>query len=210
MQSNTKYSEEANINKQLRVNDRIRVREVRLIDENSQQLGVVPIREALDKARDAGLDLIEVSPNANPPVCRIIDYGKFKYEQAKKDREASKRASHTELAMIRLRPNIDSHDLEVKLKNTRRHIEEGDKVRVFVMFRSRELSHPEIGRKLLEKMVEDLLDIAIIEKSIGMEGRQMSIMVAPKPKVLPVKPPKPPKEKSEKVNKPAPEPAIAE
>jgi translation initiation factor IF-3 len=109
--------------------------------------------------------------------------------------------------MIRLRPNIDSHDLEVKLKNTRRHIEEGDKVRVFVMFRSRELSHPEIGRKLLEKMVEDLIDIAIIEKSIGMEGRQMSIMVAPKPKVLPVKPPKPPKEK---VAKPAPESAVTE
>ena len=169
------------------------MREVRLIDEEGHQIGVVQTRDALQRAKDVGMDLIEVSPTAVPPVCRIMDYGKFKYEQAKREREASKRSSQTELCMIRVRPNIDSHDFDVKLKHARRFLEEGDKVRIFVVFRSREFTHPEFGRNLLNKFLEGLTDVAQVERPVGMEGRQMSLMLAPKPKSTPavVKPPKP-------------------
>lgn len=186
------------------MNDRIRVRDVRLIDEDGHQAGIVLTRDALQRAKDAGLDLIEVSPNANPPVCRIMDYGKFKYEQAKRDKEAHKRVKQSELALIRLRPNIDDHDFEFKLKNTRKFIGEGDKVRIFVIFRSREFSHPEFGRNLLQKFIDGTVDIANVEKTIGMEGRQMSLVIAPKQAVLPAKPPKEPK--APKAAAPAPAP----
>ena len=178
------------INKQLRVNERIRVREVRLIDEEGHQVGVVQTRDALQRARDVGMDLIEVAPTATPPVCRIMDYGKFKYEQAKREKEAHKKSKQVELALIRVRPNIDDHDLNVKLRNARRFLEDGDKVRVFVVFRSREFTHPEFGRKLLTRFVEELGELANIEKPIGMEGRQMTLVLAPKPKVV-AKPAKP-------------------
>jgi len=180
------------INKQLRVNERIRVREVRLIDEEGHQAGIVQTRDALQRARDNGMDLIEVAPNAVPPVCRIMDYGKFKYEQAKREKEAHKKSKQAELALIRVRPNIDDHDLNVKLKNARRFLEEGDKVRVFVVFRSREFTHPEFGRKLLGRFVEELAEVANVEKSIGMEGRQMTLVLVPKPKAAVVKPAKVP------------------
>jgi translation initiation factor IF-3 len=184
----------ANINKQLRVNERIRVREVRLVDEDGHQAGIVLTRDALDRAKGVGLDLIEVSPTAVPPVCRIMDYGKFKYEQSKREREGQKKSKQVELSAIRIRPNIDDHDLIVKLRNARRFLEEGDKVRVYVMFRSRELSHPERGRRLLERFVEEFLELANVEKTIGMEGRQMSLVLAAKPKAVekPVKAPKAP------------------
>jgi len=172
------------------VNERIRVREVRLIDEEGHQAGVVQTRDALQRAKDNGLDLIEVSPTAVPPVCRIMDYGKFKYEQAKREKDAHKKSKQAELALIRLRPNIDEHDLLVKMKNSRRFLEDGDKVRVFVVFRSREFTHPEFGHSLLSKFIENLSDIANVEKSPGMEGRQMTLMLAPKPKVV-TKAPKP-------------------
>jgi len=180
------------INKQLRVNERIRVREVRLIDEEGHQAGIVQTRDALQRARDNGMDLIEVAPNAVPPVCRIMDYGKFKYEQAKREKEAHKKSKQAELALIRVRPNIDDHDLNVKLKNARRFLEEGDKVRVFVVFRSREFTHPEFGRRLLGRFVEELAEVANVEKSIGMEGRQMTLVLVPKPKAAAAKPAKVP------------------
>lgn len=183
-----------NINKQLRINERIRVREVRLIDEEGHQAGIVQTRDALQRARDNGLDLIEVAPNAVPPVCRIMDYGKFKYEQTKRDKDANKKSKQQELCLIRLRPNIDDHDIDFKLKNARKFLEDGDKVRVFVLFRSREFTHPEFGRRLLQRFIDALSDIANVEKSVGMEGKQMTLVLAPKPKVAP---PKPPKQKSE-------------
>lgn len=147
-------------------------------------------QDALKRAMDLGYDLIEVSPTANPPVCRIMDFGKYKFEQAKRDKEASKKSKQTELSLIRVRPNIDDHDFEVKLKNARRFIDSGDKVRIFVVFRSREFSHPEFGRKLLMRFTESLADVANVEKPIGMEGRQMSLILAAKPKAAPPKPPK--------------------
>jgi len=182
-----------NINKQLRVNERIRVREVRLIDEEGHQAGIVQTRDALQRAKDVGFDLIEVAPTAVPPVCRIMDYGKFKYEQAKRDKEASKKSKQQELCLIRVRPNIDDHDFDVKLKNSRRFLEDGDKVRIFVVFRSREFTHPEFGRNLLNRFIQLLADIANVEKPIGMEGKQMSTILSPKPKAAPPKPPRPKK-----------------
>jgi len=178
-----------NINKQLRINERIRVREVRLIDEEGHQAGIVQTRDALQQAKDNGLDLIEVSPNAAPPVCRIMDYGKFKYEQAKREKDAHKKSKQQELCLIRLRPNIDDHDVLVKIKHAREFLEDGDKVRIFVMFRSREYTHPEFGRNLLLRFIEALSDIANVEKMVGMEGKQMTTVLAPKPKVV-VKPAK--------------------
>jgi len=179
-----------NINKQLRVNERIRVRDIRLIDENGHQAGIVPTRDALQRAKESGLDLIEVAPNAVPPVCRIMDYGKFKYEQAKREKDAHKKAKQQELCLIRLRPNIDEHDILTKIKHAREFLEEVDKVRIFVMFRSREYTHPEFGRNLLHRFIEALTDIANVEKSVGMEGKQMTTVLSPKPKVV-VKPAKP-------------------
>jgi translation initiation factor IF-3 len=182
-----------NINKQLRVNERIRVREVRLVDEEGRQAGIVQTRDALQRAKDAGLDLIEVAPTAVPPVCRIMDYGKFKFEQTKRDKEANKKSKQVEMALIRVRPNIDDHDFEVKLRNSRRFLEGGDKVRIFVVFRSREFTHPEFGRNLLTRFNEGLTDIANVEKAISMEGRQMSIILSAKVKAPPPKPPSKPK-----------------
>jgi len=179
-----------NINKQLRVsiNERIRAREVRLIDANGAQVGIVQTRDALQMAKDAGLDLIEVAPNAVPPVCRIMDYGKFKYEQAKREKEAQKKSKQSELRMIRVRPNIDEHDFQTKMKHARDFLEDGDKVRIFVVFRSREFTHPEIGRNLLIKFMEGLADVSVVEKAPSMEGRQMTLMLAPKAKPAPAKP----------------------
>ncbi|MHB9026781.1 MAG: translation initiation factor IF-3 [Armatimonadota bacterium] len=195
-----------NINKQLRVNERIRVREVRLIDEEGHQAGIVQTRDALQQAKDAGLDLIEVSPNATPPVCRIMDYGKFKYEQAKRDKVAHQKSKQSELHLIRVRPSIDDHDYAFKLKNARKFLEDGDKVRIFVIFRSREFTHPELGRKLLQNFVADLTALSHVEKPIGMEGRQMSVVLAPEVKA---KPPKPPKAASKPKPAAAPKPAGA-
>ena len=178
------------INKQLRVNERIRVPNVRLIDEEGHQAGVVLTRDALQRARDVAMDLIEVAPTAVPPVCRIMDYGKFKYEQAKREKDAHKKSKQSELALIRVRPNIDDHDIAVKLKHARRFLEDGDKVRVFVVFRSREFTHPEFGRNLLNRFIESLADVSGIEKPVGMEGRQMTLVLAPKAKV-PLKAAKP-------------------
>jgi translation initiation factor IF-3 len=162
------------------MNERIRIREVRLIDEEGTQLGIMATRDALDLARSKGLDLIEVSPTANPPVCKIMDYGRFKYDESKKKREAAKKAKTTEIKGIRLRPGTDDHDISFKVRDAQRFLQEGDKVQVTVIFRSREASHPEIGRAQLQRLVEGTADIAVVEQSPTLEGRRMTMLLAPK------------------------------
>jgi translation initiation factor IF-3 len=168
------------INRDLRVNDRIRSRDCRLIDENGTQVGVVAVRDALDMARSRNLDLIEVAATANPPVCRIMDYGKWKYEQGKREREAAKKQHQTEIKGVRMRPRTDEHDFQFKLRNALKFLAEGDKVKVTVIFRSREITHPEFARRSLERMAEAAAEIAIIEKPPSMEGRTMTMIMSPK------------------------------
>jgi translation initiation factor IF-3 len=164
----------------LRVNERIRGRECRLVGDTGEQLGIVSIRDALTMSREKGLDLIEVAPTANPPVCKIMDYGKYKYELGKRDREARKKQHISELKGIKLRPGIDEHDFQFKLKNALKFLEEGDKVKFTVTFRSREITHPEFARRSLERIAEESAEIAVIEKPPGMEGRTMTMVLTPK------------------------------
>ncbi|MBO9326754.1 MAG: translation initiation factor IF-3 [Roseiflexus sp.] len=166
----------------LRINNRIRAREVRLIDENGVQVGIVPIRDALSMAEERGLDLVEVAPNAVPPVCRILDYGKFCYEQSKKEREARKNQKQVEVKQIRLEPKTNEHDLEVKAKQARRFLLEGDKVKFNLRFRGREIFHQEIGLEMLERMAEELRDISVVEQRPTMEGRVLTLLLAPNQK----------------------------
>ncbi len=161
-----------------RINRAIRVPEVRLIDEDGEQLGVVPTPQALEMARQKDLDLVEVAANAVPPVCKLLDYGRFKYEQTKKEREAKKHQHASELKELRLRPGTDEHDLDVRARNARRFIEEGHKVRLLVRFRGREAAHPEIARAQINRIARSLRDIAIIEQGPLMEGRSMFAVLA--------------------------------
>jgi translation initiation factor IF-3 len=167
--------------KEYRVNERIRTREVRLIDENNVQLGVVPIQQALAMARERGLDLVEVAPTAVPPVCRILDYGKFKYEQSKKEREARKHQKQVRVSEVRMRPKIDEHDVDFKARNVEKLLKEGDKVKVTIMFRGREVTHPQIGRALLDRVYDRVKDIAVMERPPALEGRNMVMVLAPAP-----------------------------
>ncbi|WP_411856044.1 translation initiation factor IF-3 [Roseiflexus sp.] len=155
---------------------------MRLIDENGAQVGVVPIRDALLMAEERGLDLVEVAPNAVPPVCRILDYGKFRYEQSKKEREARKNQKQVEVKQIRLEPKTDDHDLEVKAKQARRFLLDGDKVKFNLRFRGREIFHQEIGLDMLERMAEELRDVSVIEQRPTMEGRVLTLLLAPNQK----------------------------
>jgi translation initiation factor IF-3 len=155
---------------------------VRLIDENGAQVGIVSIRDALSMAEERGLDLVEVAPNAVPPVCRILDYGKFRYEQSKKEREARKNQKQVEVKQIRLEPKTDDHDLEVKAKQARRFLLEGDKVKFNLRFRGREIFHQEIGLEMLERMAEELRDISVVEQRPTMEGRVLTLLLAPNQK----------------------------
>jgi len=155
------------------------VREVRLITETGENVGIVSLREALARAEEAGLDLVEVAPNADPPVCRIMDYGKFQYEQAKRERQARKQQKTVEIKEIRLRPKTTDHHLSFKIRDARRWLEEGMKVKVRIRFRGREITYPEIAREQLERIAEDLRDIAIVEQQPGMEGRTMLMVLAP-------------------------------
>ncbi|HSV75049.1 MAG TPA: translation initiation factor IF-3 [Chthonomonadales bacterium] len=157
-----------------------RVRDVRLIDENGVQLGIQNVREALSLAHSRGLDLVEVAPTASPPVCRIVDYGRYKYEQAKKDKEAGRKQKGGDIKGLFLRPGTDDHDLEFKVKNAVKFLAEGDKVKVTVRFRSREISHPEFAKRLLDKVIEASADVAQVEKPAAMEGRTMTMILAPK------------------------------
>jgi len=170
------------IAKDLRINDRIRVREVRVIDDDGNQLGVLPIQQALDMAREQGLDLVEVAPNSSPPVCRIIDYGKFKYEQSKRERDAHKHQRQVTVREVRFKTKIGQHDLDFKAKVIGKLLKAGDKVKVSVLFRGREITHPEIGRDLLQRVANKLVEeekAATMEKHISMEGRFMTMILAP-------------------------------
>ena len=169
------------IAKELRVNERIRAREVRLIDENGAQVGIVAFRDALQYAKEHALDLIEVAGNAAPPVCRIMDYGKYKYELGKREREAQKKQRMSDLKGIRMRPGIDEHDFQFKLKNVMKFLQAGHKVKVTVIFRSREFTHPEFARDSLNRMADIAKEsgIATVEKAASMEGRTMTMVLAP-------------------------------
>jgi translation initiation factor IF-3 len=163
------------------VNERIRAREIRLIDENGEMMGVMPPGRALDIARERNLDLVEVSPNAVPPVCKLMDYGRFKYEQAKKENEARKHQKTITLKEIRMRPRTDEHDVAVKTRKIQEFLAEGDKVRVSVQFKGAEMRHPDLGRKLLDQIADVLKGTVTIERSPIMEGRMMSMIVSRAP-----------------------------
>src|SRR2546425_4866288 len=167
--------------RETRVNERIRAREVRLIDENGEMIGVMPPQRALDIARERNLDLVEISPNAIPPVCKLMDYGRYKYEQAKRENEARKHQKTIALKEIRLSPRTDEHDVDVKTRKIQEFLAEGDRVRVSVKFRGAEMRHPDIGRKLLDGIAEVLKGTAVIERSPIMEGKMMSMIVSRAP-----------------------------
>ncbi len=162
-----------------RVNDQIDAREVRLVDENGRMVGIVPLREALARARDLGLDLVEVAPQATPPVCKILDYGKFKYEQQKKAAAARKKQKQVELKEIKMRPNIDENDYQVKMRKVKEFLEEGDKVKITMRFRGREVTHPEIAMQVMDRVREDVAELGKVEQMPRLEGRQMVMVLAP-------------------------------
>jgi translation initiation factor IF-3 len=165
----------------VRINEQIRVPEVRLIGADGQQVGVMPIKEALAHAVEAHLDLVEVAPQANPPVCRIMDYGKFKYQQSKKQQEARRKATTIQIKEVKVRPKIEEHDMGFKLRNARRFLGEGDKVKISVIFRGREIAHTDRGFRLLAQMAEALADVGNVEQNPKLEGRNLSMIVSPKP-----------------------------
>ena len=174
-------SEEASkdIIKQLRINERIMAREVRLVGDKGEQLGIMPLAQAQEMARKQSLDLVEVAPTAAPPVCRILDYGKYKYEQSKKEQEAKKGQKVSLLREVRMRPKIGIHDFEAKARNARKLLDDGAKVKVTILFRGREITHPELGWKLLQRMAESMGDMATMERQPAMEGRRMNIVLMP-------------------------------
>lgn len=164
----------------MRINEEIRGKEVRLISADQEQLGIVSVKDALKMAQEKELDLVEIAPMAKPPVCRIMDFGKFKYEQSKRDKEARKKQKIVSVKEVKIRPNIEDHDLEVKTKNAVKFLGEGDKVKVTLMFRGREMAHAELGKQLLSKVAEITKDIATIERHPKVEGRNMIMILAPK------------------------------
>lgn len=172
-----------NIARDARTNRRIRAREVRVIGPGGEQLGVMPIDQALSYAQQQGLDLVEVSPMSKPPVCKVMDYGKFKYDEKKRANEARKKQVVVRIKEVKMRPKTEDHDYEFKVNNIRRFLEDGDKARVTIMFRGREITHKEIGQNLLSDVVGDLKDAAVIEQAPRMEGRQMFMILAPSPKL---------------------------
>jgi translation initiation factor IF-3 len=152
---------------------------VRLIDSDGEQLGIVTVDKALEIAEEKGLDLVEVAPMARPPVCRIMDYGKFRYEEQRKARDARKRQHHVQLKEVKMRPGIEDHDFDFKTRHARRFLEEGNKVKATVMFRGRQMAHPEIGRGVLQQLAEALEDLGKVESHPQMEGRTMTMIIAP-------------------------------
>ncbi|HWR82330.1 MAG TPA: translation initiation factor IF-3 [Candidatus Deferrimicrobium sp.] len=166
------------------MNYQIRMSPVRLIGPEGEQIGIVPVKEALDRARELGLDLVEVSPTSRPPVCRILDYGRFKYELSKKDKAAKKKQHSFQMKEMRYRPKIDDHDFEFKTRHVREFLESGSKVRTFVIFRGREMAYVELGRKILDRLAQDLASIAIIEAPPKLDGKNMSMVLIPKPEIL--------------------------
>lgn len=169
-----------NRDSRVNINERIRARECRLIGDDGEQLGILSVRDALAMAREKGLDLIEVSPNALPPVCKIMDYGKHKYDQGKRDKEARKKSHVSELKSIKMRPSTDEHDFQFKMRNAMKFLQDGDKVKITIQFRSREITHPEIARRSMDRMVECLAEVGVVEKAPSMEGRTLFLILAPK------------------------------
>ncbi len=167
------------ISKDMNVNEKIRAREVRLIDSNGDQLGVKSRNEALDIAAKRNLDLVLVAPNAKPPVCRIMDFGKYRFEQQKKEKEARKKQKVINVKEVRFTPGIGDHDFNTKLKNARKFLEKGDKVKASVRFRGRAITHKELGQEVLNRLAEEVKDISTVESKAKMEGRNMFIMLAP-------------------------------
>ncbi|MEE8332707.1 MAG: translation initiation factor IF-3 [Alphaproteobacteria bacterium] len=163
-----------------RINENIDSREVRLIGPEGEQLGVIPTDEAIDKAVGYGLDLVEMASNADPPVCKILDYGKFKYVDQKRKAEARKKQKTIDVKEIKMRPGIESHDYDVKMRAMRRFLDEGDKVKVTLRFRGRELAHQELGLKVLDRVKDELEELAKVEQMPKMEGRQMVMVIAPR------------------------------
>jgi translation initiation factor IF-3 len=174
------FKNDAPVKEGPRSNREIRIPKVQLIGADGANLGIVPTDQALKLAEEAGLDLVEISPNAEPPVCKILDLGKLKYANQKKAAEARKKQKIVEIKEIKMRPNIDTHDYEVKMKAMGRFFDEGDKVKVTLKFRGREMAHQELGMKLLQQVKEDTLEIAKVEAEPKLEGRQMMMVLAPK------------------------------
>ena len=172
----------------LRVNEQIRIRSLRVIDENGEQLGIMATEDALNRARGAGLDLIEISPNAQPPVAKIADYGRLKYEQSKKDKDARKKQKNFELREVKLRPKIETHDYETKARMAERLLQDGSKIKVTIMFRGREITYTAFGRRLLDRMAEDMTPLATVEREPRLEGKNMFMILAPR--ATPTGPPK--------------------
>ncbi len=162
------------------MNENIDNRSIRLIDETGENVGVVATSEALDRATNVGLDLVEVSPNADPPVCKIMDFGKYKYEEQKRKSEARKKQKIIDVKEIKMRPNIDQHDYDVKMRSINRFLDEGDKVKVTMRFRGREMVHQDLGLKLLQKVRDELEEVAKVEQFPRLEGRQMTMVMAPR------------------------------
>jgi translation initiation factor IF-3 len=162
-----------------RINSEIRAREVRVIDSDGKQLGIMLVRDALDIATERTLDLVEVAPNANPPVCRLMDYGKYLYEKQKRERESRKAQKQIEIKEVRLRPKTDEHDIQVVLTKIRKFAKEGAKIRVRIRFRGREIQHPEVARDLLERVSKDVADTVIVESMPAFDGRSMIMLLSP-------------------------------
>jgi translation initiation factor IF-3 len=177
--------QEDSISVEPRINDRIRVPEVRLVGSEGEQIGIVPVGEALRMAQEADLDLVEVAPDARPPVCKLMDYGKFKYESAQKAREARRNQVLTVIKEMKLRPKIDSHDYETKKGHVVRFLKAGDKVKVTIMFRGREQSRPELGYRLLQRLANDVAELGVIESAPKQDGRNMIMVLAPHKQVRP-------------------------
>ncbi len=174
------YFEEGKAISELMINEQIRDKEVRVIGENGEQLGVMPTREAMRLADEAGVDLVKIAPTAKPPVCKIVDYGKFRYEQARKEKEARKKQKTIEIKEIRLSPNIDSNDLNTKTNAARKFIGKGDKVKITLRFRGREMAHMANSKHILDDFAEALSDIAVVEKAPKVEGRSMTMFLTEK------------------------------
>jgi len=168
----------------VRINRRIRVSPVRLIGPDGEQIGIVPTSEAYNRAQELGLDLVEVSPNSRPPVCRIMDFGKYKYELSKKDKLAKKKQHVFQLKEMRYRPKIDEHDYQFKTKHVREFLESGSKVKTFILYRGREMAHTELGRKILDQLIKNISNIAVVDVLPKLEGRNMNMILSPKPEIL--------------------------
>lgn len=168
------------IAKESGINWGIRAQEVRVIDSDGKQAGIMPLKEAMRIAEEQGLDLVEVAPNANPPVCRVMNYGKYKYQQSKRSQEARKHQTVIQVKEVKLRPRTEEHDFQFKIRHAKRFLSEGNKVKISILFRGRELAHPEFGRDMLNRFLEEVKDLMVVEQAPRLEGRNMVMVVAPK------------------------------